>query len=304
MHIKYTSENLEGIDTEGYAITADTVVRDVKTALLGQFISRGRLPPHATIDWIRLWEKLGSHKGKLLKYDSKSLSSNGFSVCDWRHMYVQLLPSYRPLPGQSETDVLLLVQRFRRNTWSMGPMAELAVSTTMSIQGLFDTLSVVSGIAAENLKVLVLFSYSEVSLCGLDDDPYLLAKNMRWFRKPTEHQDQTVFEWYAHLSHGHLKSEFADGTLLLIQDTSEPLRPLTADEKSSQHKIIDGDSYFNPSLFSSSAATSTVYRNGSKLEKGIHIKSRTEKEGDATSSSPSLEQKTELNFDVTKFDIF
>jgi hypothetical protein len=276
--------SLQAIDANGYVINADTMVLEVKEELLSQFKRTGVLPETATVEWLRLWEKLGTSKGKLLKYNDKSLGENGFVVSDWRHMYVQLLDA-DPTSAVCEADVLMLVQRWHRNTWTTSPVIEVSISCDMLVTSLFDALALMSGISVVNLQVLALFSFTEVPLCALDDEFFLSTKSSRWLQKPEEgSRQQTVFEWYAHITQGYSKADAADGTLLLLKDSCEPLRELNTYEKSSQKRALEGDSYFTPGLFNPSysavGSSSYIHRPLPRSERGIKIKTRSEKEAE------------------------
>ena len=288
------------IDTFGYCISPDTLLLDVKQVLVEQFKATGRLPAIADSYWLRIWEKLGSSKGRLLKYDRKSLQENGFPVCDWRHVFVQLLDNdWRP-PDFEEANMLMLTQRWFRGSWSVGPPVEISVPANMSASILFDKLSLASGISASNLKVLVLFAFTEIFLCGLDDEVYLSSKNVRWLQRPTT--DLSIFEWYTSITNGSTKADLADGTLLVIQDSSEELRELTVDEKLSQQNALQGESYYNADMFSTTVSSNGSYilRPVARTEKGIRIKTRSEKE----SITPSPEPRSDSATDSANFDIF
>ena len=266
-----------------------------------QFKAAGRLPLTADSNWLRIWEKLGSSKGRLLKYDRKSLHENGFPVCDWRHVFIQLLDSdWKPVDFD-EGNVLMLVQRWNRKSWSIGPAVEISVPSNMSATTLFDKLSSVAGIAPQNLRVLVLFAFTEIFLCGLDDAGYLSSKNVRWLQRPAA-IDMSVFEWYTRITNGSTNADLADGTLLIIQDCSEELRELNADEKCAQQKALQGETYYNAEMFSTTYSSngSSILRPVARTERGIKIKTRSEKE----SITPSPEPRNEHPSDSTNFDIF
>ena len=266
-----------------------------------QFKAAGRLPSTAHSGWLRIWEKLGSSKGRLLKFDRKSLTENGFPVCDWRHVFVQVLDNdWKPLDF-NESNVLMLVQRWNRKSWCVGPAVEISVPANMCATVLFDKLSSISGIAPHNLRVLALFAFTEIFLCGLDDDGYLSSKNVRWLQRPVA-TDMSVFEWYTRITNGSTKADLADGTLLIIQDLSEELRELNADEKSSQQNALQGETYYNADMFSTtySGNGSSILRPVARTERGIKIKTRSEKE----SVTPSPEPRNEHPSDSTNFDIF
>ena len=272
----------------------------MKEVLVEQLKAAGRLPFNADSNWLRIWEKLGSSKGRLLKYDRKSLLENGFPVCDWRHVFVQLLDGdWRP-DYFDESNVLMLVQRWNRKSWCVGPAVEISVPANMSASALLDKLSSISAIAPQNLKVLVLFAFTEIFLCGLDDDVYLSSKNVRWLQRSAA-TDMSVFDWYTRITNGSTKADLADGTLLIIQDCSEDLRELSADEKSSQQNAIQGETFYNADMFSTTYSSngSSILRPVARTERGIKIKTRSEKE----SVTPSPEPRNEHPFDSSNFDI-
>ena len=296
--------SFEALDTAGFCISSVTLLIDLKTHVVKQLVALKGLPAHATTSWIRLREKVGSGFGRMLKHDDKTLHENGFAVSDWRQMFVQSLeaPDHL-LPMQT----LLLLQRWHRTTWSMSPIVEVALSLeNISVGYLFDTLSLLTGIALENLRLLLLFSYSDIPLCALNETEYLASKSLRWLSKPSASQsNQSVLDWYGNMSPSHVKAEFTDGNMLLLQDASESLRVLTIQEKASQNKLlVDGESYFSPSMFSSFSnnatssgmvAESSASTSVRKAERGIHIRSRAGRPGgEASTPSPSLEQKVEL----------
>jgi hypothetical protein len=261
----------------------------------------------ATIHWLRIWEKLGTAKGKLLKNDFKSLTFNGLTVADWRHLYVQILDRDSRPPNLEESNVLMLAQRWHRSSWTVGPLVEVSVPENMLIAQLFEALSRVSGIPLENLKVLALFQFSEVNLCGLEDEGHLNSKSLKWFQKPTDEASarQTVFDWYSSIVHRNssMKIDSADGTILIIQDASESLRELTSTEVSAQLSITQTGTFFGTDLFHTAAPLSgpVVYRPIARtVEKGITIKSRAEKAaaGEVTPSPEPMFASDSSNFDI------
>ena len=141
-------------------------------------------------------------------------------------LVVQVLSEPEILSIQETGDVVVLVQRWHRSTWTLGDRLEVHLQSKRAVKSIFTGIGSLLGInKPENIRVL------KVSKFGSDILLHRLASD-----KPSGNAISSV-EWVNPLLEGDLELKRArkltvtDGDLLLIQDITEPLRELSVAEK-------------------------------------------------------------------------
>jgi hypothetical protein len=136
------------------------------------------------------------------------------------------------LPVRKAGDLIVYVQRWYRESWTLGPRLEVYLHGSMSIQHIATHLAGICGIRVDTLNAYL------VDKLGADVPLYRLAEHM-----PSDNFYSSRPWFSPQHEQGALKNNKAlritEGDLLILQDTAEPLRELSSDELSSISAAVD-----------------------------------------------------------------
>ncbi len=158
---------------------------------------------------------------------------------------------YRPLGDHKHIgDAVVLVQRWLRLSWTLGPRFEVALEGNMTVRGICKRLAKLVDIPVDRMRTLVVPLNTEVHLHELPKSNPTRYHSRQWFdgsrdtRKLRDISDMRL----------------RDGDLLLVQDCDEPLRPLTPAEQLSVQLVSTADkgSYGDYSSYGTAASTTHV----------------------------------------------
>eukprot|EP00606_Chrysophyceae_sp_TOSAG23-5_P000498 GSChrysophyteH2.ASY1.ANO1.912.1 assembled CDS len=221
-----------------------------------------------------------------------------------KQIVLQLLDVPETLPKQHAGDVLILVQRWHRGNWTLGQRKEVYLRGGLSIKDSAAHLAALFGIPLPSLSVYHVDKLSSDVLlhCLPQEKPSnsFYSSKRKWFR-PQDEPGQLRYAYSLRLS---------EGDLLIVQDTAEPLRELSVEERASIGAInnsaslsICGTAVTDNSTSSSGSASSscsTSTTNWSRGGGGIRIKTHKDRlreghdsnSGSATPTTPTTPPRT------------
>jgi len=198
--------------------TAD--VNEVKAMVGAELEKQGKVPASLDVAKIRLRECAQGRAGAIYRTGPIKDCMSG-----WREgaqVAVQLLEKAEAL---GEGVVQLCVQRWRPSTYAIEPMQEVEVSGQASLSQLKEILCELDGISIRNLEVAFGFNYYRaLEVLELPEHKWEDLGSLKSQRSLFGRQDKKDCVSGPPL---HLK----DGDLVLIKDSSEDAKILTAEEK-------------------------------------------------------------------------
>jgi len=204
-------------------VQGTTTYADVKAQIAKKLIELGRLPEGASPNRIRLRDKLGTSPGKILT-GTGSFADNQIYLYDHKVLAFQVLEREEMLPELENGSVVVLAQRWHRSTWSLGERVEVLLRGSMSIRNIARGLANLMDIPLDSLQAMVLPKEAEFMLSDIHLKSPPQNYGRAWFDPSKEHRVLRV------MSH---EMRVQDGDVLLLQDTAEPLKLLSAADRKS-----------------------------------------------------------------------
>ena len=182
------------------------------------------------------------------------------------------------VPNPVQGDCILFIQRWHRTTWTLGDKKEVYIPGTWPVHVIAGCLAELVGIKDfKNMKVLIIQPHNHISISALAEN--IPSDGRRWANVSSEKSRMYDMQWY-----------LTNGDLLLLQDSSEPLRQLTERERMSTLRAREAEgrasSHFSPSyLWPEDSGTITAAKPVSRPV-GIHIRKHNNYDQKDTSASP------------------
>ena len=232
-------ENLEPI-----VVSRDSYITDIKKQLYIQLIQIGYISDSSytyccNYQYIRFREKGGIKPDKLLR-DGSSMKDCQINLFEGKTFCFELLDHIEDLGPDNHGDVLVLVQKWQRNSWALTEPKEVYLYGSWSIKDIAIGLSHMFHCSPHHLMSLIVYHHTDIHLCYLNE-PIPRNASGGWF---------SPYEESALLKNMY-KLGYAD--LLLLQDLSEPLYAVTQVDIESVKRLENyntyGDSYNGSSFF-------------------------------------------------------
>jgi len=240
-------KQFEPLTFEGLFIENSSSVSDVRVEIHRRLIEKGLMPKDSSARRVRLRDRTMSTPSKILE-DNKTFSENGIHLYDGKDMVVELLDHDENLFSGDENGICLLVQRWYRSTWSLGQRFEVYLQVSSTIGEVTRGLCQLTDIPIHSVLAMVVPKDVEFYLSELNQKSPQRNYGRSWFDPAKEAAKQLKFT-----SH---EMRVADGDMLLLQDTSEPLMELSpADLKSIQ--IVEASNSSSYSSYNSTDWRST-----------------------------------------------
>lgn len=222
----------------GIVASSTTAVKDFRQQITDRLIESGKLPAGSSPHRIRLRDKVTVFPGKILR-DGKTFMESQVYLCDSKILCIEILDEDEILPDDDHGDVVVLVQKWHRSTWSFSERIEILFPGSKSVREIAAGLSMVFSVDLKNLRVLVVPKDTTFYTWELTNKTPARNYGRSWF-DPS--QEMKLLRYVSH------DMRLSEGDLLLVQDCAEPLMTLSpADLKSIA--IVE-------------AASQTSYRNG------------------------------------------
>jgi len=284
---------------------------EIKTMIAEKLIEVRRLAKGTSPHCIRLRDKLGNNPGKILCGEG-TFGGNQIYLYDHKVFAFQVLEHEEHLPVQESGNMVALVQRWNRAEWRLEDRFEVLLRGDWSVRNISRGLCSLTGIPLDSMQAMVLSKDSEFLLSDLNLKSPPRSYGRAWF-DPTK--EARLLRATVH------EMRIADGDVLLLQDTTEPLRELSlADRKSIElMRIASGDnevdfwSASNSNCSQASSArnpfgsnghlpgagsTSMKARRGYGSSNGVHIRSQKDRQQEA--SDRSLNSTAATNGEASK----
>ena len=203
-------------------------------------IKIGKLPEGTSPNRIRIRDRYGINAGKMLR-DGKTLQEQQIYLCDSKMIGIQILPEEEQLPENDHGDVIVLLQRWHRSTWSLGERYEVLLPGSYAVREVARGLAAFYSIPTEHLRVLVVPKENTFYLSELAHKAPSRNYGRAWF-DPTH--EMKLMRYMSH------DLRVQDGDLIIVQDESEPLMTLSpADLKSIE--IVEAANQISSSSYGS-----------------------------------------------------
>eukprot|EP00981_Chlorochromonas_danica_P009769 scaffold2815_cov180-Ochromonas_danica.AAC.4 len=211
------ANQFEAVDEiEDLHVSNTTLVSDLRKMVWERLIKYHRLSPDFPLHRLRLRDRYHLNPGRILR-DDLTLSTQQVYLVDRKLLAYEELPEIENLSQGSppeEGDVVVLVQRWMRSTWSLGPRREVLLPGQNTVREIARGLGVLFDIPLGTMQVLVIPRDTEIPLYCLADHQPQRNYGRAWF--PPAHEERLL----RYMSHD---MQVRDGDLLLLQDCSEPL---------------------------------------------------------------------------------
>jgi hypothetical protein len=294
-------------------VQTTTTVEELRFLVTKALIEKQKLPPGTSPYRIRLRERYATNPGKILRSGSvrkvvegvemedegnrKTLSDLRIYLTDQKQIAVEILNEEEYLPEEDTGDVIVLVQRWNRSTWTMGMRVEVLFPGNMMVCDIAKGLSMLFDVPLASMRVLILPRETQISLYELSHQSPSSYYGRQWF-DPTE--ETKLLRYMSHAM------RLSDGDLVIIQDSIEPLMTLSpADQRSveltEQASSLAG--FFPSTTYSSSSTyypsytyggTSTTTRSqGIKIKTYKDRKEEEEKKAAAAAASAGTDSSTD-----------
>eukprot|EP01038_Epipyxis_sp_PR26KG_P004865 gene4865-6816_t len=246
-------EQLDIPISQSIYMTSNTRFEEVKLKLWQVLLDLQKIPPDTTVSQIRLREKTGNTIGRLIRDNKTSLDYQMY-LHDGKALAYEILEKEDDLPPEETVNptvsytitygnnnignVLVLVQRWHRSTWSLGERFEVYLQGSMTIRDVARALAIMTNIPIKSILAMIVPRDTEFSLSELNQKSPIRNYGRSWF-DPSKEKKLLKF-----MSH---EMRVQDGDLILLQDSSEPLKELTkADLKSIELvEIANKNPYFD-----------------------------------------------------------
>lgn len=205
------------LEMDGIIAKNDTSIGTVHEQVVARLIEAKMVPENCSPKRIRLREKIGKNPGKLLR-PFRTFGESTVYLYDNKAISIQILDEEEDLPNDDVGSVCVTVQRWLRQTWTLGERFEIYLPGSMSIRDIARTLGSMTDIPVDNMKAMVVPRDTEFLLCDLPQKSPPRNYGRSWFEPGNE---KGMLRYMSH------SMRLQDGDLLLVQDSSEPLRELT-----------------------------------------------------------------------------
>lgn len=171
------------------------------------------------------------------------------------------------VPNPVQGDCILFVQRWHRTTWTLGEKMEVYIPGTWPVHVIAGCLAELVGIEDfKNMKVLIIQPHNHISISALAEN--IPSDGRRWTNVSSEKSRMYDMQWY-----------LTNGDLLLLQDSSEPLKQLTEKERMSTLRAREAEgrasSHFSSSYFWPEESDTITVAKPVTRPVGIHIRKHT-----------------------------
>lgn len=248
-------ENLS--ELESVPVSNDTLLDDLKAQILDKLVAAGKVPVETAPRQLRLRSFIYNRADSFLKNNERPITECGVPLYDGRQLCVQVLDEPENLSLDNVNDVVVLVQRWHRSTWTLGECREVCLRNDMPLRDIATGLGEMMSIEPRNMRVLVVRNHSDVRLRYLNmATPRLSLES--WLDPYSESPTRTLAQ--------AKRLFFSD--LLLIQDVTEPLYELTPSDKLSIQLVdLTENSYGNARSYQSYDGYDSLYstQNGCEL---------------------------------------
>lgn len=207
----------------GLVASGTTIITDLRQQIADRLIESGKLPVGSSPNRIRIRDKVSLLPGKILR-DGKTFMESQVYLCDSKNLCIEILDEDEILPDDDHSDVVVLVQKWHRSTWSFSERIEILFPGSKSVRDIAIGLSMVFSVDLKNLRVLVVPKDTAFYISDLTSKTPTKNYGRSWF-DPS--QERKLLRYVSH------DMRLAEGDLLLVQDCTEPLMKLSpADLKS------------------------------------------------------------------------
>jgi hypothetical protein len=214
---------IEGVDS--IFLQNNSTFLEVKTEIVRKLVALGRLPADASPYRIRIRDKLGNNPGKILVGDG-TFADSMIYLYDSKVLAFQVLEHEERLPELEMGSAVALVQRWNRAEWRLEERFEVLLRGNSSIRDIARGLSLLTDIPLDSMQAIVVPKDTEFLLSDLHLKSPPRNYGRAWFDPSKE---QRLLRSMSH------EMRLTDGDVLLLQDTSEPLKVLSAED----HKSIE-----------------------------------------------------------------
>lgn len=267
-------------------VREDTTVEELRERIATRLVARALVKPvpgeSAHAGRVRIRDKHGSRAGRIIR-DGRTVKAALGTVFEGKELAVSILPSPEALePGSA----VVWCVRWRRKEWALSERFEVLVRPDEPLHELNRRLAALCGIAnPEDVRVLRVLPYTTLKLADLDSRPWAAAVEETGWKKLGGEATKGC-----KVSAASFNFLEASSDLLVVQDTSEPLRPLTPADRRS---LTGSTSTSASSAFTSSSlswASKSMGPSSACLpprpfvkpkEMGIMIKTRQDREREA-----------------------
>lgn len=210
-------ENLNELDC--VPLSDNSLIDDVKAHILEKLVSAGRVPPETVPRQLRLRSWVHTRADVFLK-NGCTVAECGVALYEGRQLCVQVLDEPEDLSLESGNDVVVLVQKWQRSSWTLGECREVCLQNDMTLRDIATGLGEMMSIEPRNLRVLVVRSHTDVRLRYLNmATPRLQIES--WLDPFSEPPTRTLVQ----------AKRLFYSDLLIVQDVTEPLYELSASDK-------------------------------------------------------------------------
>jgi len=217
-------ENLP--ELEHVPISDNMLLDDVKAHILDKLIAAGKAPLETVPRQLRLRTWLQNRADVFLNNNARSVGECGVQLFEGRQLCVQILDEPENISLDSGNDVVVLVQRWHRSTWTLGECREVCLQNDMTLRNIAAGLGEMMSIEPQNIRVLVVRCHLDVRLRYLHmDSPKYSSES--WLDPCSEPPTRTLQQ----------AKRLFYSDLLLIQDVTEPLYELTPSDKLSMQLV-------------------------------------------------------------------
>lgn len=196
---------------------------EVKEQIVTRLIELGRLPEGTSPRCVRLRDKMGNNPGRILAGDG-TFADNQIYLFDGKVLAFQVLDFEEELPEPEAGSVVVLVQRWNRREWRLEERFEVLLNGGWSVRNIARGLSLLMDIPLPHLRAMIVCRDTEFLLSDLHLNAPPRNYGRTWFDPSRETRPLRA------MSHD---MRLTDGDVLLVQDTSEPLRELSAADRKS-----------------------------------------------------------------------
>eukprot|EP00617_Octactis_speculum_P018292 CAMPEP_0185772410 /NCGR_PEP_ID=MMETSP1174-20130828/68872_1 /TAXON_ID=35687 /ORGANISM="Dictyocha speculum, Strain CCMP1381" /LENGTH=809 /DNA_ID=CAMNT_0028458671 /DNA_START=1 /DNA_END=2430 /DNA_ORIENTATION=- len=286
--LNFTDVNFQLIVSEGL------MLEDLRASIHTELVKLEVIGKDLPVNCVRMREKMSNRCTKILR-DGECLRDAVHSIYDNRDLAVEILKDPEDLnvtnPGRG---YVVALRRWHRTSWNLSKNFDFFLGEHEKNVDVCRRLAKMTGIAEEKLRVLKVVAYSNITVHELSEER---VNHQSWVDLLAEPESLTTNKYH-----------FMDGDLVVVQDSSEPLRNLSEEEKRSIKKASNrqtnnyySHTYYNNSASSMSHTSTSRSASGCSTkpkEAGIKIKTkqdredehrrRDEKEGGTTEASPII----------------
>jgi hypothetical protein len=251
------SSQFQPLETTEICVQNSTPVEELRSMITEELVRLEKVPENTSPSTIRLRDRYSTNPGKFLR-DGKTINESQIYLCDSKTLTIQILDHSEVLPENDHGDVIVMVQKWQRSSWTLGERLEVLLPGSWTVRDVGRGLAKLANIPAANLRVLVVPRDTVFYLFELNQRSPSRNYGRSWFDPTTERK------LMRYMSHDMRVSE---GDLIILQDIEEPLMELSpADLKSieivetanNMASSYSSSSYYGGSWNGNSSSSSTV----------------------------------------------